>query len=245
MTACHLSDPCRKLAKIILLLSIVLPIPKLAKAALPAGWSDSDIGSPGLAGSAAYNNSNWTVSGGGSVIWNAADQFNFANTTFSGDGSIIAQVTSLQNTDPWAKAGVMFRNDTTAGSVNVSIVGTPGNGVSFQWRSAAGGQCSASVATGITAPVWLQLVRSGGNFTGYYSYDGSNWVQVGSAQILMNGTVLAGLDVTAHNNGALNTATFTNVNLTGQAFGVYRQLWTNLNSSIGNTVTVLTNTSYN
>jgi hypothetical protein len=57
--------------------------------------------------------------------------------------------------------------------------------------------------------------------------------------------VLAGLDVTAHNNAALNTATFTYVSLSAQAFGVYRQLWTNLNSSVGNTLTVLTNTSYN
>src|SRR6185369_9232232 len=111
MTACPFSDCCRKLAKIILLLSIFLPIPKLAKAALPSGWNDSDIGSPAIAGSAIYNNGNWTVAGGGSDIWNAADQFNFASTTFNGDGTIIAKVTSLQNTDPgsgWSKAGVMF-----------------------------------------------------------------------------------------------------------------------------------------
>jgi regulation of enolase protein 1 (concanavalin A-like superfamily) len=248
MTACHFSLPFQKLAKILLLISIVLPIPKLAKAALPPGWADADIGSPAIAGSAAYNNGNWTVAGGGSDIWNAADQFNFASTTFNGDGTIIAKVTSLQNTDPgsgWSKAGVMFRNDSSAGSANVTVVATAGNGVSFQWRSAAGGACSASVAAGITAPVWVQLVRSGGTFTGYYSYDGTNWNQVGTAQIVMNGTVLAGLDVTAHNNGALNTATFTNVSLTAQAFGVYRQLWTNLSSSLGNTLTVLTNTTYN
>ena len=157
-------------------------------------------------------------------------------------------MTSLQNSDPgsgWSKAGLMFRNDSTAGAVNVSIVATAGNGVSFQWRSAAGDQCSSSAIGGITAPVWLQLVRSGQNFSGYYSLDGSNWLQVGSAQVAMNGSVLAGLDVTAHNNSALNTATFTNVGLTPVIFGAYRQLWTNLNSSIGNTLTVLTNTSYN
>lgn len=209
---------------------------------------DADVGAPALAGSAAYANGSWTVIGGGSDIWNTADQFNFASTTFKSDGSIIAQVSSLQNSDPtsgWSKAGVMFRNDSTAGSANASIVATAGQGVSFQWRSTAGGQSANVQISGITAPIWLQLVRSGENFTGNYSYDGSNWIQVATEQILMNGTVLAGLDVTAHNNSALNTATFTNVSISPPIFGVYRQLWTNLNSSIGDTLAMLTNTSYN
>src|ERR1039457_3619038 len=58
-----------------------------ARAGLPAGWSDTDIGSPGLAGSASYASGAWTVTGGGSDIWNAADQFNFASTNFTGDGT--------------------------------------------------------------------------------------------------------------------------------------------------------------
>ena len=113
---------------------------------------------------------------------------------------MIVQVTSLQNSDPssgWSKAGLMFRNDSTAGSANVSIVATAGQGVSFQWRSTAGGSSSFTVDGGITAPVWLKLVRSGANFTGYYSSDGINWMQVGSQQVTLNGTVMAGLDVTA------------------------------------------------
>jgi len=188
----------------------------MAWGALPPGWTDQDIGSPGLAGSATYTNGLWTVTGGGADIWGTADQFNFASTNYTGDGTMIVLVTSLQNTDPnsgWSKAGLMFRNDSTAGSVNVSIVATATQGVSFQWRSTAGGSSSFSQHGGLTAPVWLKLVRSSGNFTGYYSTDGSNWVQVGSQTVAMNNTVMAGLDVTAHNNSALNTATFTNFTL--------------------------------
>ena len=139
----------------------------------------------------------------------------------------------------------MFRNDTTAGAVNVAIVISATQGVSLQWRSAAGGESDNIGIGNIAAPIWLQLVRSGDNFTGSYSYDGSNWVQVGTEQIYMNGSVLAGLAVTAHNNSALNTATFTNVSLPSQTFGVYRELWTNLNSSVGNTLAALTNTADN
>lgn len=237
-----------KAAQLLSTVSLLVLMAGTAWPALPPGWTDADIGSPGLAGSASYSAGAWTVTGSGSDIWNAADQFNFASTAFAADGVLIGQVTSLQNSDPgsgWSKAGLMFRNDSTAGSVNVALVATASQGVSFQWRSAANGQCSFGGAAGISAPVWLQLVRSGPNFTGLYSLDGSNWTQVGTAQIAMNGTVQAGLAVTAHNNAALNTATFTNVSLTTPPFGVYRQLWTNLTSSLGNTLTVLTNTTYN
>jgi hypothetical protein len=219
-----------------------------AWASLPPGWCDTDIGSPALAGSANDVNGNWTVVGGGSNIWNAADQFNFVSTPYISDGGIIAEVTSLQNSDPasgCSKAGVMFRNDTTPGAINVAIVVSATEGVSFQWRSGDGAQTYNTGVGGISAPIWLELTRSGDNFTGYYSDDGSNWVQVGTEQIYMNGSVLAGLAVTAHNNSALNTATFTNVCLASQAFGVYRELWTNLNPNVGDTLAVLTNTTDN
>jgi uncharacterized repeat protein (TIGR03806 family) len=194
-----------------------LLVSKAALAGLPAGWTDTDIGAPGLAGSATDTNGGWTITGGGSDIWNAADQFNFASTTLTGDGILIAEVTSLQNSDPssgWSKAGLMFRNDTTAGSVNVAIVVTATEGVNFQWRSTAGGQCYNNEITGLTAPIWLELVRSNDLFTGYYGDNGQTWAEAGSQQLSINSSALAGLAVTAHNNSALNTAAFTNVSLT-------------------------------
>jgi len=242
------SNPRRLFSKFVITVLLVFVWNLPAWAGLPSGWSDADIGSPGLAGSASDVNGNWTLTGGGSDIWNAADQFNFACTSVGVDGGITAKVTSLQNSDPssgWSKAGVMFRNDTTAGAVNISIVVSALNGVNFQWRSTSGAQSSNITIGGVAAPIWLQLIRSGDNFSGYYSYDGINWVLVGTQQVLMNGSVLAGLDVTAHNNSALNTATFTNVSLSPQIFGVYRQLWTNLNSNLGGSLAALTNVANN
>src|SRR4051812_28102213 len=145
MVACYFSARCRSLARLLIQVSILLSVPELLSAALPPGWTDADIGSPALAGSASYANGNWTVTGGGSDIWNTADQFNYASTSFASDGAMIARVLSLQNSDPgsgWSKAGLMFRNDASAGSANAAIVATAGQGVSFQWRSTAGGACS-------------------------------------------------------------------------------------------------------
>src|SRR5262249_59670240 len=56
---------------------------------------------------------------------------------------------------------------------------------------------------------------SGNTFRGYYSLDGGTWSPIGSAQTVGIGlTARAGLAVTAHNNGALNSSTFDTVSLT-------------------------------
>ena len=122
---------------------------------------------------------------------------------------------SVQNTDPWAKAGVMFRNDNSASAMNVAVVATAGNGVELQSRTAAGGSTTSTIISGVTAPRWVRLVRSATNsFSGYYSSDGSNWTQIGAGMIIpMGASALAGLAVTAHNNTTNCTAGFNNVSV--------------------------------
>ncbi len=183
---------------------------------LPPGWSDSDIGGPLFSGYASQDltSGTWTVAGGGTDIWNNSDQFHFASGNFTGDGTLTARVTNTQNTDTWSKAGVMFRNDTSAASAFVDVVGTFGQGVSLQWRTTTNGNPNSMTITGVRTPVWVRLTRSGNNFSGYYSTNGTTWTQIGATiNITMNSTARAGLAVTAHNNLALNTGTFTNVSL--------------------------------
>ena len=69
---------------------------------------------------------------------------------------------------------------------------------------------------GITAPIWLKLVRIGNQFSGYYSSDNVNWIQIGSTvTIAMGATANAGMVACAHSTSQLATATFTDVALTG------------------------------
>ena len=132
-----------------------------ALAALPAGWGDTDIGSPAMAGSASYTNGVWTVAGGGTDIWNTGDQFNFLTNSLNGDGAIIARVISQTAADPWAQAGIMIRGGTTSNAPQVSLMLTPGNGVSFRYRPTTGGSTYQVNQTGVTTPQWLRLSRSG------------------------------------------------------------------------------------
>src|SRR5581483_3317188 len=152
---------------------------------LPSGWTDQNIGSPAHLGSASFNTSTgvWTQTGGGADIFNKSDQFNFASEHFSGAATAVVDVTSISNTNAWAKAGVMIRNSAAANDAFADIVITPGHGVSFQWRSALGAAGTSITVAGVTPPRWLKLVRSGNSFTGFYGGDGKTWKQVGTAAV--------------------------------------------------------------
>ena len=182
---------------------------------VPTPWSNVDVGSPGLTGlgyqaaSGAY-----TIEGSGSDIWNASDAFHFVYQSLSGDGVITARVASQQNTNASAKSGVMIRNSLSAGDQYVLMATTPGSGVTLQDRATSGGNAvQTAVTSGLTAPYWVRLVRSGNTFIAYRSADGVNWIGEGSVTIAMGTTVDVGLAVCAHNNSALNTSTFDNVSV--------------------------------
>jgi hypothetical protein len=182
---------------------------------LPIGWLAGDIGSPAIQGASSYNpfSGEWLVIGAGNGIWTTSDQFQFASTTFSGNGTISADCTSQTNTNSSAKSGVMWRDTTAANGAYAYAVVTPGNGVYFQWRASDGAsaQSSASVS-GIKAPIWLELVRSGSSFSAYYGTDGLHWTQIGSTEtITMPTSALVGLGVSSTNVSELGLGSFTNV----------------------------------
>ncbi len=188
--------------------------PSLATAAT---WSSQDVGSVGAAGSSTNTtNADGTVSatvkGSGSDIWETVDEFQFDYQTMTGDGTITARVASMQHTDDWAKAGVMIREQLTTGSTNAFVAVTPANGFDFQWRPTAGGLSRYTAGpSGVAAPYWVRLTRSGTIFSAYSSSDGATWNLVGQATVTMAATVYIGLVVTSHLDGTLNTASFDHV----------------------------------
>jgi hypothetical protein len=173
--------------------------------------ASQDIGAVGAAGNAGYSNGVFTVTGAGADIGSTADAFRFVNVAATGDCTIIARVSSLENINPSSKAGVMIRQSLAANAANAFVAVTPGNGVTWQYRSSTGGSTNANNTTGPNAPYWVKLVRSGNAFTGYCSPDGTNWTQIGSTTITMGSAVYVGLAVTSHTVSTLCTATFDNM----------------------------------
>ncbi|MDF7805978.1 carbohydrate-binding protein [Pontiellaceae bacterium B12219] len=168
-----------------------------------------DIGSPALAGSASYSNGIYTVTGGGDNIYGTADNFYYVHKTHSNDGEIATQVTSVQNTDAWAKAGVMFRETDATGSKEVLVAVRPDRLVTMQSRSDNDGSTSSYGTFGDTIHAkWIKLERAGDLFTGSYSVDGQTWIPIQSVSVNMTGDVLKGLAVTSHDDALLCTSTF-------------------------------------
>ncbi|HLK10799.1 MAG TPA: galactose oxidase-like domain-containing protein, partial [Candidatus Binatia bacterium] len=179
---------------------------------LPPPWAQADVGDVGfLTGSASVAGGTFAVTGSGADIWGTADAFHYLYQSLTGDGQIVARVVTQQNTDPWAKAGVMIRQDLTAGSAQAMMVVTPGNGSAFQRRTAAGGASTSTPGPAADAPYWVRLVRSGSTVSAYAAPDGSTWTLVGSDTIALSTTVLVGLAVTSHDATLASTATFDNV----------------------------------
>jgi regulation of enolase protein 1 (concanavalin A-like superfamily) len=180
---------------------------------LPSGWSDKDIGSVPVAGSANDSGGTFSVTGSGADVWGAADAFNYAYTTLNGNGTIVARVATVQNVSSWVKAGVMIRETLTAGSRHAFILVSGANGVAFQRRDATGGASVNTAGSAASAPRWAKLTRSGNTFTAYESADGTHWTQVGSDTIAMAANVSVGLAVTSHSTSASATCTFDHVSI--------------------------------
>jgi hypothetical protein len=183
----------------------------------PTGWTCGDVGSAFPAGSQALSGGTWTVQGGGADIWGTNDQFHFVSQSASTAGTVTARVVSQTNCSVWAKAGVMLRQDASAGSAYYAIEVTPGNGVVVQYRASAGASALTAASVAGAAPAYVRVVRSGTTFTAFTSPDGVTWTAVaGSTETLsVTGTMLGGLAVTSHNTSALSTATFTSVTVSG------------------------------
>lgn len=143
------------------------------------------------------------------------DNFSFVHRQLDGDGSITARVVSLnmqvpstQNGPgagngpswqagvvPWAKAGLIVKQNTNQGSAYAAIMTTGAHGVRMQYdytHDVAGSDATASK----TAPRWLRLTRSGDTLTGYESTNATTWTKVGAVKLGgLRATVQIGLFV--------------------------------------------------
>ena len=183
-------------------------------------WSNQDVGSVSTAGSTSTSGGVRTVEGAGSDIWGSADAFHYVYQQVSGDVTITANVTSVENTHGWAKAGVMVRETLDAGSTHGMACVTPSNGTAFQRRTATDGTSSNTSGAGSSGAYWVRIERSGDTITAYESADGNSWSQIGSETIAMSDSVYVGLPVTSHASGTLCTATFESVGVeTGSTGG--------------------------
>ncbi len=202
--------------------------------ACPTGWTCADVGGPALPGGQSFDGSAWTVQGGGYDIWGASDTFHFVWQPIPFDGSVSARVVTQTVTNQYAKAGVMLRQDTSAGSAFYDAVIAPSGFVDVEYRAAPGAAAASLAGTAATPPAYVKVARVGNTYTAYTSSNGASWSPLtgSSVVITMTGTLLGGLAVTAHNGGAISSARFdavTSITQTGATLG-YTQISGGLDS---------------
>jgi len=181
----------------------------------------------------------YTMIADGADIWDVGpaggpfhDEFHYAyqslvkTTNWLGAGTITVRVESVENTDAWAKAGIMMRASLFPDANHVMAVITPGQGVSLQFRDQKRGVSTNRQRTGPTAPHWLRLVRdsSWGNFEAYHANDVSGapgtWYALPDADnytvstVGVDPNIYVGLCLTSHNASAMCTSVFSDLTIT-------------------------------
>ncbi len=135
------------------------------------------------------------------------------------DGSTtVVRIDSQGDTNDWAKAGIMVRDDITAtdtGPGFLILAEAPGKGYVIQWDSDGDGRLDSNSApsdSGVgtaTYPSWLKLVRSGTTYTGYYSTDGTTWNLVATENVpSATAAQDVGVFATAHQSGTTSEVDF-------------------------------------
>jgi ABC-type transport system involved in multi-copper enzyme maturation permease subunit len=178
----------------------VLAIAGLGLAASAGGQSACQAaGSSGQSGGGCGGGLTFTLGPDGEPV---NDSFYFLRQPLAGDGSVTVRLTSLTGllppahgpytsdnaagtvpgVAPWAKAGLIIKENLTQGSAYAAIMMTGGHGVRMQWNY-TGDTVGMTGTVGPANPRWLRLSRSGDVITGYDSADGTHWSQVGAVTL--------------------------------------------------------------
>jgi regulation of enolase protein 1 (concanavalin A-like superfamily) len=129
----------------------------------------------------------YKIKASGSDFFHAEDSYaSIFVDKVRGDFVVTVKITEFGNrTHEWFRSGLFVRNDITksfdtepGSKGSILMFGTTGRaGIHYD---EFGDGCmhkanSENIPENITVPIWLKLVRHGNSFTGYVSYDGTNW----------------------------------------------------------------------
>jgi hypothetical protein len=201
----------------------VLPAPA-ASQAVGSFEGAGDVGSPKIAGSAAYNpiSQEYALSAGGTNMWGQRDEFQFVSRKMTGDFILQARVAFAgKGVDPHRKAGLIIRDGMDADAAYVDAV-VHGDGLtSLQFRRTKGGATEQVQFESKGADV-LQLERRGSRFIMSAATFGEPYTAKELADVTLPDAVVAGLALCSHNPDVVERAVFSNVRIVRPAAENFR-----------------------
>jgi Tol biopolymer transport system component len=186
----------------------------LAAEDVGAFGNHADVGQVATPGSATFAGDSYRLTASGANIWGSEDAFHYVWTQRSGDLHIAADI-AFEGTggDPHRKAGLMIRQNLTPGSPYADVMVHGDGMVALQYREVQDGP-TRQIVSAVTHPRRVRLEREG-DFV-YFSVaraDGALEHAGGSFRIAFQAPYLVGLALSAHDNAAVERATFGNVEL--------------------------------
>ncbi|MGZ0712714.1 carbohydrate-binding protein (plasmid) [Coraliomargarita sp. W4R53] len=144
----------------------------------------------------------------------------YAEDSFGDGTTLTTKVVSHDKVNDWTKSGLVIRNDVSqarsAGGYAILVV-TPAKGVIFSVDRDNNGLLDRNTTVGgVTAPVSLQLVRTGNVVQAKYSKDdGATWTTMGTETLTTaDAKQDAGLVHVSHDVSVYGRADFTNFTIT-------------------------------
>lgn len=209
---------------ILAILSLVLTaLPLAAQEPLPAPWLHQDIGPAQMPGKAEQTGGVFTVQGT-MDLWGTADGCHFTWQPVHGDFEFVARVNGIDNPGgvAHAKASLCLRESLDAGSRDVTLCATVGDGVQFLYRHTTGVKTNRLFTDGEAQktsipkgqfPCWLKIVRRGDEVSGFESADGEKWQPSGQIRLAFATDCVIGLAASSHKPDVLTKAMFDHVKL--------------------------------
>jgi TolB protein len=177
--------------------------------------SHSDVGAVLHSGSVDYDAAKRTymITGSGENMWLTADAFQFAWKKMSGDVTLTADVSFLTKTgNEHKKAALMLRQSLDADSVYADVALHASGLTSLQFRDEKGG-ITYQIQSSVSAPKRLRIAKRGDYV---YMSLGDTDLKLAGGWILipLQGSFYVGLGMCSHDKNVVETAVFSNVELT-------------------------------
>ena len=189
---------------------------EIGAAALGVFDGHLDIGAPQRTGSAEFDPTqrSYKVAGSGKNMWFTNDALHFVWKQVSGDVTLAADITfASQGGDPHRKACLIIRQNLDDDSAYADAA-LHGDGLtSLQYREAKGA-LTREIQSNLAGPRRLRLEKRGPYVSMFIGRVGEELRPAGgSFRLELSAPFYVGLGVCAHNDDALETAVFANVEL--------------------------------
>ena len=177
-----------------------------------------DVGSVGQSGSVQFDGAagTYTITGSGENMWFGKDAFQFAwkKVTSGEDVTLTADIAFVgEGKNPHRKAVLMVRQSLEEDAVYVDVA-VHGSGLtSLQYRDGRGAS-TREVQANVNAPKRVRIVKQGDYFTMWVAgTDGKFALAGATGKIVLTEPVYVGIGVCSHDNGVMETAKFSRVEL--------------------------------